>query len=148
MIFLEATHFAAALVGLTLGLFVLVTPKGTRQHRLAGRIWVLAMLTVNGAALLSYEDGRFGIFHWLALVSQTTLALGFITIRQRKVAHHAMWMSWTWCGLMAAGAGQLAALIGLSQMWIYVAIGATVALAYWANNIREMPIKAARPFGS
>ena len=55
-----------------------------------------------------------------------------------------MWMAWTYAGLLAAGAGQLAVLIGLSQNAVYAAIALTIAVAYWINNIREMPIAAAK----
>lgn len=148
MTFFETLHFTAALTALGLGFFVVFTRKGTSRHRLVGRGFVLGMLLVNGAALLSYEDGRPGIFHALALVSLATLIAGVVTIRKGKVAEHAMWMAWTYSGLLAAGAGQLAVLLGLSQNAVYGAIAVTVALAYWTNNIREMPIAAAKRLGA
>lgn len=144
MTVVEAIHFGAALLALGLGLAVVLLGKGTARHRWMGRAWVAGMAAVNGAALLSYEDGQPGIFHVLALLSLTTLIMGIRTIRARKVEDHAMWMAWTYAGLLAAGAGQLAVLIGLSQNAVYAAIALTIAVAYWINNIREMPIAAAK----
>lgn len=140
---LELLHFLAALTGLAIGSLIVLSRKGTRGHRLGGRAWIAAMVLVNSAALLSYEDGRFGVFHALALVSLATLTMGLLAIRRGKVADHAMWMSWTFAGLLAAGAGQLAVLIGLPQTAVNGAIFATIGAAYWLNNIRKLPIRAA-----
>jgi uncharacterized membrane protein len=61
-----------------LGLAVVLQAKGTSRHRWTGRLYLGAMLAVNGAALTIYElTGGFGIFHGLAVVSLVTLSAGF-----------------------------------------------------------------------
>ena len=141
---LETAHFIAALVALGLGVVVLMMRKGTAQHRWLGRTFAIAMLLVNGAALLSYEEGRFGVFHWLALLSLFTLVSGVIAIRRGKVEDHAGWVAWTWAGLSAAGLGQLVVALNLGQMAVFIAIGCTILVAYWIINIRSTAAKAAR----
>lgn len=145
---LALAHVITALVGLILGLGVLANPKGTQRHRRLGRTFVAAMLIANGAALLSYEDGRFSIFHGLALVSLGCMAAGLRALRRRGTLagciDHATWMSWTFAGLLAAGAGQTAALMGVPSIPVILAV---VAVAYWLLSILRLPSRVARRVG-
>lgn len=106
-------HVTAASLALIIGMIVLAMPKGTRRHRLFGRGYVALMLAVNVAALTIYEDSTsgFGVFHYLALVSLVTIAvgIGFVifrrSIRQWRLMHAHM-MAWSYVGLAAAATGQ------------------------------------------
>lgn len=140
MTFLQTTHLTAALISLLLGAALLWAAKGTARHVLGGRIWVFGMAVVNGAALSSFEDARFSIFHWLALLSLFTLICGLIAIRRARTIEHAIWMSWTYAGLFAAGIGQLGALLDLP---VAPAILGALAVAVILINLRGMPAKAA-----
>ena len=107
-------HVAAAVTALALGAAVLRRSKGDRRHRISGRVYVVCMLVVNIAALITYkETGQFGAFHALAIASLLTLAAGvmpfFLGFRgPGHVERHAYFMSWSYVGLVGAGTAQLA----------------------------------------
>jgi uncharacterized membrane protein len=110
-------HILAATSGLLLGAVVLVRRKGTASHRRIGAGYAVALLLVNVAALFVHRNATFGVFHWLALLSLVTLALGLLPMlagrRTRAVIDvHAFSMSGSYAGLAAAGVGQLAAGFG------------------------------------
>ena len=133
-------HFGAAIAALGSGLAVLLLPKGTQTHRLAGRLYLGAMLTLNLAAITIYEDspGSFGVFHYLAFVSLVTLAAGFAVIRfgrgriGARMAH-GHFMAWSYVGLVAAGTRQAAALLEIS---VAVAILAVLAVGGTLVHLR------------
>lgn len=107
-------HAAFGFIALALGLLVVLRRKGTRGHRRTGRIYVAAMLLLNGTALAIYDlFGFFGPFHVAAVVSLCTLAAGLhpMYARRRGERHferHAMFMSWSYAGLLAAATAELA----------------------------------------
>jgi uncharacterized membrane protein len=107
-------HVAFAVAGLTLGAAVALRQKGTRSHRRLGYSYALSLLAVNLSALSVYEDSAgFGPFHVLALVSLATLVSGFVPAVLRRPASwwlelHAYFLSWSYVGLVSAGAAQLA----------------------------------------
>ena len=79
-----------------------------------GRVYVLCMLAVNIAALVTYQQtGEFGAFHVMAVASLLTLAAGFVPFLlgfrgAKHVERHAYFMSWSYVGLVGAGLAQLA----------------------------------------
>jgi uncharacterized membrane protein len=102
-----AIHFAASILAMALGLYVLLTPKGTKRHRKMGYSYVASMLVLNLTAFLIYRlFGRFGVFHWLAVVSLLTLLGGLLPVITRKpkdyIVTHFSFMYWSVVGLYAA----------------------------------------------
>src|SRR5689334_18554267 len=74
---LGAAHAAAALAALVFGMIVLVMRKATQLHRAMGMSYAIAMVAVNGAALMIYRlTGHFGPFHALAMLSLATILAG------------------------------------------------------------------------
>jgi uncharacterized membrane protein len=73
---LATGHVLAAFSALGAGVAVLLSPKGTRTHRVIGTVYVLALVLVNVAALLLHRENTFGVFHALAVVSLVTIAVG------------------------------------------------------------------------
>jgi uncharacterized membrane protein len=72
-------HIALAVAALASGLAVALLPKGTRRHRLLGRVYVASMLGLNLTALAIYNlFGVFGPFHVAALISLATVAAGWV----------------------------------------------------------------------
>ncbi len=109
-------HVVAAVVAVAAGAMALAAPKGLRRHVLAGRTYTGSMLVLNIAALVTYEEtGGPGIFHALAIVSLATLVAGLAQFRPGRTrdtaatARHAIFMAWSYVGLISAGASQLAA---------------------------------------
>ena len=111
---LGTSHAALAVASLILGAMVVMQRKGGPRHRLLGYLYAGALLLVNLSALSVYEEASgLGPFHILALVSLATLSGGFIPAfrrwpRDSWLEVHAYFMSWSYVGLVAAGAAQMA----------------------------------------
>ena len=99
-------HLLAAIVALFTGIINLVELKGTKQHKWIGYIYVSAMIILNVMAFMIYHlYGKFGIFHWMAIVSSLTLAAGlYPVIRKGKdfLSTHLSFMYWSVIGLYGA----------------------------------------------
>ena len=132
MDWLGIIHLASAVASLVAGAAVLVAKKGTTWHRRAGWAYALAMATVNVTALSIYDlFGGFGPFHIAALLSGVTVLAGMAAALRRRprktwIAHHAMWMTWSYIGLCAAAASEI------STRYLMIPFGAAVALATFA----------------
>ena len=61
------THGAFALLAVPLGLYVLLTKKGTNQHRILGRIWVTFLIIVSLTAIFiqAINPGQYSLIHLL-----------------------------------------------------------------------------------
>lgn len=111
---LGPAHAVLAVASLIVGAMVLFQQKGGTRHRLLGYLYAGALLLVNVSALSVYEESSGpGPFHVLALISLATLSGGFIPAFLRRPKNswlqvHAYFMSWSYAGLVAAGAGQMA----------------------------------------
>lgn len=122
---LGTAHTALAIAALTLGALVFSQRKGGVRHRLLGYLYVGALLLVNLSALLVYEESSgLGPFHILALISLATLSGGFIPALLRRPGDswlevHAYFMSWSYVGLVAAGAAQMSTkLVGSGMLQV------------------------------
>ena len=106
------TVFAAA--SLLLGVGVLRRPKGTELHRIIGVLYVLCMFGLNVTALTIYRVfGRFGVFHVLSAVNLVILLAGFGAVflkrpRRAWLQYHYYLMGWSYVGLWAAAATEVA----------------------------------------
>lgn len=99
---------------LVTGTAVVLRPKGTRRHRLLGRLYVVSMVGLLGTAFLIYRvfDG-FGVFHWLAVLGALTLIGGFGAARLRRsvsgwLEPHYYLMGYSYVGLLAATGAEIA----------------------------------------
>ena len=101
-------HATIGLAAILLGLPVVLLRKGTMLHRRVGLLYVVSMVLLNATALTIYDlFGRFGVFHWLAIVSLATVSVGIVHVWFRWPARswmelHAQAMSWSYAGLVAA----------------------------------------------
>ena len=111
---LGAAHSFFGVAALVLGLAVVFRRKGTHTHRRMGQAYVLAMLLLNVTALTIYDlYGRFGPFHVAALISLATIVAGYIAVYKRRpqrawVSVHAIFMAWSYVGLLAAFIAEIA----------------------------------------
>lgn len=133
-------HWISASAALLLAAAVFARPKGTRTHRVLGWTYAVCMLIVNGAALSVYEmSGRWGPFHWLALVSLATLCAGMLPAvrkpggrrRDGWLGYHSHLMAWSTIGLAAAGTSQLAVQIYPNWYAVIAATGLTMMAGSW-----------------
>lgn len=111
---LGTVHFVLAIAALIFGAAVISRPKGDQRHKVLGYFYAVSLLLVNVSALSVYEASTgIGPFHILALVSLVTLISGFFPAFLRRPVTwwldlHAYFMSWSYVGLVAAGAAQFA----------------------------------------
>lgn len=104
------SHLLAAVVALGSGAIVLGARKGTRTHKIWGYVYLVAMVLLNGTALVKYDlTGSFNLFHATAILSSFTiaggiaLALVFRATRDRRaIAAHGTFMIWSYFGLFVA----------------------------------------------
>ena len=107
-------HTACGAAALACGLAVLLRPKGTRGHRALGWAYAASMVGLLGTAFLIYRlFGGFGPFHWAAVAGAATLAGGLAAVRRRRPRRgwrerHAYLMSYSYLGLLAATAAEIA----------------------------------------
>ena len=106
-----AIHLAAAVLSLIVGALVLARTKGTRSHRMFGRLWVGLMLAVAISSfwILEIRDrAGFSVIHLLSAWTLVSLALAVYFIRRGNVRAHKGFMIGTFVGLAGAGLGALA----------------------------------------
>ena len=60
-------HATLALLAVPLGLYILLTQKGTKQHRILGRIWVTFLIIVSLTAIFiqAINPGQYSLIHLL-----------------------------------------------------------------------------------
>ncbi len=56
-------HVATVLPAVPLGGFLLLAPKGTRGHKMLGKVWVALMLVTASAAIFIKSGGSFSFIH-------------------------------------------------------------------------------------
>jgi uncharacterized membrane protein len=121
--FLSGFHVGTAISALVFGLCVFFTHKGSRLHKQFGYAYFFNMLGLNLSALLIYRlTGHFGPFHGAALASLLTLIAGFAPAylrlpNGRWLELHYEFMSWSYVGLVAAGASEALTRLPSAPFW-------------------------------
>ena len=101
-------HFVASILALILGTAVLIMTKGSKSHIRMGYFYVASMVVLLVTAFMLYNlFGKWGIFHYFAVISSVTLALGMIPIFLRNHIKnwaylHFSFMYWSVIGLYGA----------------------------------------------
>ena len=99
-------HIVAALSALTLGIVVLSLPKGTKRHKLLGRIWVVVMSVV---AIGSFsirglgEHGGLSWIHGLSIFTLIAMVYSIYMIRKGNRRAHFSAMIGSFIGVIVAG---------------------------------------------
>jgi len=106
-------HGIFGLLALVFGLAVFLQRKGTPSHRNWGYAYAVSMLLLNVTALVIYDlFGRFGPFHYAAVFSLATVLAATVPAMLKRPAawldFHAMFMSWSYVGLVAAFIAEIA----------------------------------------
>ena len=115
-------HLIASILALVFGTWVLITLKGTRVHRRVGYLYAFSMILLLATAFLIYRlFGRFGVFHFAAIVSAVTLACGMVPAVLRKPKNwldlHFGFMYWSVFGLYAAFVAEVAVRLPVRTMF-------------------------------
>ncbi len=129
-------HSLIGVAALVFGLIVVLRPKGTNVHRRIGYAYVLSMVSLNVTALMIYDlFGRFGPFHVASVISLATVTAGFVPVylhrpRAGWMELHAIFMCWSYVGLVAAFASEIATRVpGLNFGSAVIAASAAVIVA-------------------
>jgi len=120
-------HLSAAVAALVTGGLVGFARKGTRTHGRLGWVYALAMVLVNGTALLLFRlTGAITPFHVAAVLSLATLIAGLVPVLRRSpekvwLWRHATWMAGSYVGLWAAAVAETVTRLHLLPFWWAVA---------------------------
>lgn len=100
-------HLIVSIIALITGLFVLTTTKGTKTHKKIGYVYSISMILLNLTAFMIYKlYGKFGIFHWFAVISCLTLFAGLFPVLTKRnknyLLKHFNFMYWSVVGLYCA----------------------------------------------
>jgi uncharacterized membrane protein len=101
-------HLATAIASVVVGGAMFLMKKGTPQHRLSGRVWVVLMAVT---ALVSFAIQTRGHFTWIHLLSVAVLVLlarAVWAVRNRNIRLHQRLVIGTYTGLVIAGMFALA----------------------------------------
>lgn len=106
-------HFIASVLALIFGSAVLFMTKGSKTHIRTGYLYVVSMVVLLVTAFMLYNlFGKWGIFHYFAVLSSTTLLLGMVPIFLRNQFKnwaylHFSFMYWSVIGLYGALVSEL-----------------------------------------
>lgn len=102
-------HLATVLPAVPLGLWILLRAKGTREHRLLGRVWAMLMLvTALDSLLIRDLSGSLNPIHIFSVVTLVSIPLGVWRIRRGDLRGHRQAMIGPYIGLVVAGLFALA----------------------------------------
>jgi uncharacterized membrane protein len=108
---LLVTHASAAALAIPLGAWQLFrSTKGSHQHRMVGRVWVVLMLyvAITSFWIRELRDGRFSLIHVLSVVTVVTVSWGLLSAWRGDVWSHRVNMTGSWLGLVGAFIGATA----------------------------------------
>ena len=79
-------HSVLAILAIPLGLYIIITKKGTKSHKMLGRIWVTALLIVSLTAIFiqTIKPGQFSLIHLLVPYTIGSLIYSIWNIRKFK----------------------------------------------------------------
>ncbi len=104
-------HLLSCLLALLAGTSILLLAKGSVTHKRIGYVYGISMLIVNGTAFGLYQlFGKFGPFHFAALISLATLLAGMVPVLFRTkswLRFHLSFMYYSVIGLYAAFASEI-----------------------------------------
>jgi len=115
----SAIHLATVLPAFALGAYQLLSPKGTRPHRILGWLWVLAMAATAVTSFWItgiHSGGRWSAIHLLSAFVLFNLAASIWFVRKGNIRAHQKFMVGTMIGVAGAGIGALMPGRFLSQL--------------------------------
>lgn len=102
-------HVVTVLIALSCALFIFYHKKGTYQHKIAGRIFVVSLFVSALSTFWILSDSRFSFIHILSVLTLYWLIFGFISVRNKTTdtwkQKHASHMLSACIAIASAGAG-------------------------------------------
>ncbi|MGB7406619.1 MAG: DUF2306 domain-containing protein [Pacificimonas sp.] len=99
-------HIITLYVAVTTGAFVFAARKGTKVHRITGRVWCLMMATTAIATIFirTSPDDSFSLIHLFTVATLVSVPLGIWQAMNRKIAAHEITFGQLYVGaLLVAG---------------------------------------------
>lgn len=114
-------HAGAASFALIFGAWQLLRPKGTRSHKIIGRIWALCMYAVIFTSFgIHTLNGGFTWLHGLSLLTFFTVSIGIWAAIKGNIKSHKAFMTGSYFGILGAFIGVIAAPSRrIPQLFIY-----------------------------
>lgn len=104
-------HLGTILPAFLIGLWLLLSQKGTARHRFLGKIYMILMLITAMISLFMPAQlgaslfGHFGFIHLFSLLVLYSIPAAYIAIRQGNIKIHQYYMLGTYIGgILIAGA--------------------------------------------
>lgn len=97
-------HVATAGAALVLGGIALASRKGTRLHRLLGRLWVGLMLVTALVSFGIQTRGHFSAIHILSVITLVGVSAAVFAAARGRINAHRRGMQATYISLAIAGA--------------------------------------------
>lgn len=136
-------HLIGGAIALTIGPFQLSSRIRNRYlslHRLLGRIYVVAIM-VGGLGALSLAvsatggfPAKFG-FGLMAVVWLFSTIMAFVSIRNRRIADHKMWMIRSYAVTLAAVTLRFYLPISIASGYTFAAVYPAIAWLCWVPNL-------------
>ena len=101
-------HLATAIASVLVGAAMFLMKKGTAQHKLSGRVWVVLMAVTALVSFAIQSRGRFSWIHLLSVVVLFMLVRAVWAVRNRNIRLHQRLVIGTYMGLVIAGMFALA----------------------------------------
>lgn len=132
-------HLIASGLALVFGSAVLLMTKGNKNHIRMGYLYLVSMGVLLVTAFMLYNlFGKWGIFHYFAVISSLTLALGMIPIFLRNhfknwAYLHFSFMYWSVIGLYAAFVSEM--MTRIPEVPFFGMVGLTTAAVMLVGGI-------------
>jgi uncharacterized membrane protein len=101
-------HLATAIASVLVGAAMFLMKKGTVQHKLSGRVWVVLMAVTALVSFAIQSRGRFSWIHLLSVIVLYMLVRAVWAVRNRNIRLHQRLVIGTYMGLVIAGMFALA----------------------------------------
>ena len=101
-------HLITAIASIVVGGAMFLMQKGTVQHKLSGRLWVVLMAVTALVSFAIQSRGHFSWIHILSVVVLVMLVRAVLAIRRRNIRLHQRLVIGTYTGLLIAGMFALA----------------------------------------
>lgn len=151
---LGITHLAVAILAMIFGAIVIFMKKGTKTHVKIGYAYVVSMVGVNVTALMIYNlFGKFGPFHYAALISLLSVMGGMIPAIRRKpkgrwIEMHYEFMNWSVIGLYAAFWSEtFTRYFRFQGFWVLVATATALTVAIGAYLLKSKKAQILAVYG-
>lgn len=96
-------HLLTVLPAFLLGIYILISTKGTNRHKLVGRSWAILMLVSAFDSFYIRSNGSFSWIHILSVISITSIIIAVWAIRSGNPRTHKRFMIGAYIGVVVAG---------------------------------------------